>query len=48
MNEAKSEIRTSEAIRNIRTAMLLFLLEVKIFGCGGEVWRKRTHDLSEP
>jgi len=32
MNEAKAEIRTSEAIRNIRTAMLLFLLEVKIFG----------------
>ena len=32
MNEEKSEIKTSEAIRNIRTAMLLFLIDVNILG----------------
>lgn len=32
MNDAKAEIRTGEAIRNIRAAMLLFLLDVNIFG----------------
>ena len=32
MNEVKTEIRTSEAIRNIRTAMLLFLIDINILG----------------
>lgn len=32
MHEANTEIKTSEAIRNIRTAMLLFLIDVNILG----------------
>lgn len=32
MHEANTEIKTSEAIRNIRTAMLLFLIDINIFG----------------
>lgn len=32
MSEANAEIRTSEAIRNIRTAMVLFFLDVNLFG----------------
>ncbi|MBQ9091371.1 MAG: hypothetical protein IJY52_03770, partial [Anaerotignum sp.] len=32
MTENKTETRTSEAIRNIRAAMLLFLLDVNILG----------------
>lgn len=32
MHEANTETKTSEAIRNIRTAMLLFLIDVNILG----------------
>lgn len=32
MNEVKTERKTSEAIRNIRTAMLLFLIDINLFG----------------
>ena len=32
MQEANAKIKTSEAIRNIRTAMLLFLIDVNILG----------------
>ena len=32
MHEANTETKTSEAIRNIRTAMLLFLIDINIFG----------------
>ncbi|WP_405729018.1 hypothetical protein, partial [Anaerotignum sp.] len=32
MHEANTETKTSEAIRNIRTAMVLFLIDINIFG----------------
>ena len=32
MSEVKTERKTSEAIRNIRTAMLLFLIDINLFG----------------